>query len=108
MSERFAGARGFDFVFHGGSGSTVSEIQTAIANGVVKMNVDTDMQYAFTRAVADHLAGETSARPGAQGGVDKAVYDPRGWGRKAEAAMAERVVEACNDLHSAGRSVSAG
>jgi fructose-bisphosphate aldolase, class II len=103
VTERFPGARGFDFVFHGGSGSTVDEIRTAIANGVVKMNVDTDMQYVFTRAVSEHLAGEASARPDAGGGVDKALYDPRSWGRRAELAMARRVVEASEMLGSAGR-----
>jgi fructose-bisphosphate aldolase, class II len=108
VTERFAGARGFDFVFHGGSGSTADEIRTAIANGVVKMNVDTDMQYAFTRAVADHLAGEASVRPDAQGGVDKVVYDPRSWGRRAELAMAKRVVEASETLGSAGRTLARG
>jgi fructose-bisphosphate aldolase class II len=102
VAERHGDGRGFDFVFHGGSGSTIEEIRAAVANGVVKMNVDTDMQYAFTHAIAEHLSGETGARPEAQGGVDKAVYDPRSWGRRAELAMAERVVEASETLGSAG------
>jgi fructose-bisphosphate aldolase class II len=106
VTEGCAGARGFDFVFHGGSGSTLDEIRTAIANGVVKMNVDTDMQYAFTRAVAEHLAGETSAGADAEGGVDKKVYDPRSWGRRAERAMAKRIVEASETLGSAGRTLA--
>jgi fructose-bisphosphate aldolase, class II len=95
----------FDFVFHGGSGSTLDEIRAAVANGVVKMNVDTDMQYAFTHAIEEHLA-EARARPNANGGVDKAVYDPRSWGRKAELAMARRVVEAAQTLGSAGRTLA--
>jgi fructose-bisphosphate aldolase class II len=103
VTEQFTGTRGFDFVFHGGSGSTVDEIRTAVANGVVKMNVDTDMQYAFTRAVGDHLSAISTAGDDLDEGVDKKVYDPRAWGRKAEAAMAERVVEACETLGSAGR-----
>jgi fructose-bisphosphate aldolase class II len=106
VAERFAGTRGFDFVFHGGSGSTIDEIRTAVANGVVKMNVDTDMQYAFTRAVAEHLRGEATAGSDARGGVDKAVYDPRSWGRKAELAMARHVVEASVTLGSAGRTLA--
>jgi fructose-bisphosphate aldolase, class II len=108
VSERCTGGRGFDFVFHGGSGSSLDEIRTAIANGVVKMNVDTDMQYAFTRAVAEHLAREATARPDHRGAVDKTVYDPRSWGRKAELAMARRVVEASETLGSAGRTLAAG
>jgi fructose-bisphosphate aldolase, class II len=106
VAEQFAGARGFDFVFHGGSGSSVYEIRTAVANGVVKMNVDTDMQYAFTRAVAEHLAGEATARTDTHGVVDKAVYDPRSWGRKAELAVAKRVVEVSEMLGSAGRTLT--
>jgi fructose-bisphosphate aldolase class II len=92
---------GFDFVFHGGSGSTVDEIRAAIANGVVKMNVDTDTQYAFTHAVETHLDHGPTSGPG----VDKRVYDPRAWGRKAEEAMAARVVEAVETLGSAGRTL---
>jgi fructose-bisphosphate aldolase, class II len=106
VAEQFAGARGFDFVFHGGSGSSVDEIRTAVANGVVKMNVDTDMQYAFTRAVAEHLAGKATVRTDTHGVVDKAVYDPRSWGRKAELAMAKRVVEVSEMLGSAWRTLT--
>jgi fructose-bisphosphate aldolase, class II len=104
VAERFGEGRGFDFVFHGGSGSSVEEIRAAVANGVVKMNVDTDMQYAFTHAVEAHLAGRSTST--ARHGVDKRVYDPRAWGRKAELAMAARVVEASRHLGSAGRSIA--
>jgi fructose-bisphosphate aldolase class II len=98
-----AGTRGFDFVFHGGSGSTAQEIGAAVANGVVKMNVDTDMQYAFTHAIEDHLVTRSSdTGPG----VDKSVYDPRSWGAKAERAMAARVVEASETLGSIGRTLT--
>jgi fructose-bisphosphate aldolase, class II len=90
----------FDFVFHGGSGSTDEEIHAAVRNGVVKMNVDTDMQFAFSRSVHDHFAGATDAEAD---GVDKGVYDPRSWGRGAEATMAARVVHACKTLGSYGR-----
>jgi fructose-bisphosphate aldolase, class II len=106
VDERLGDKRGFDFVFHGGSGSTIEEIRAAVANGVVKMNVDTDMQYAFTRAVAERLAGETAARPEVRSGVDKAIYDPRSWGRSAELAMAQRVVEASATLGSAGHTLA--
>jgi fructose-bisphosphate aldolase, class II len=100
------GAR-FQYVFHGSSGSTETELRDAIRYGVVKVNVDTDMQYAFTRAVADHVfthyAGVLKADGG---GGDKAAYDPRSWGRAAETAMADAVVERCALLGSAGRSLA--
>jgi fructose-bisphosphate aldolase class II len=95
--------RPFDFVFHGGSGSTVEEIREAVANGVVKMNLDTDMQYAFSHAIEDHLDAQ---RERAIVGIDKAVYDPRSWGHKAEQAMAARVVEASEMLGSIGRTLA--
>ncbi len=98
-----AGTRGFDFVFHGGSGSSRDEIQAAVANGVVKMNVDTDMQYAFTHAIEEHFASRPdSGKPG----IDKSVYDPRSWGRKAELAMAARVVAASEVLGSVGNTLA--
>ena len=102
------GSKPFDFVFHGGSGSEKSEIEEALRYGVVKMNVDTDTQYAFTRPIAAHMFTNYDGVLKVDGEVgNKKVYDPRSYLKKAEAAMSERVVEACNDLHSAGRSVSA-
>src|SRR6266498_4072890 len=90
VAERFGDTRGFDFVFHGGSGSTVEEIRAAVDNGVVKMNVDTDTQYAFTHAIEKHLA--QGSRDGRRAAIDKHLYDPRSWGRKAEQAMAVREI----------------
>jgi fructose-bisphosphate aldolase class II len=103
------GAKPFDFVFHGGSGSLKSEIEDSLNFGVVKMNVDTDTQYAFTRPVVGHMFTNYDGVLKVDGEVgNKKVYDPRSYMKKAEAGMSERVVEACNDLHSAGRSVTAG
>jgi fructose-bisphosphate aldolase, class II len=103
------GAKPFDFVFHGGSGSLKSEIEDSLKYGVVKMNVDTDTQYAFTRPVAAHMFTNYDGVLKVDGEVgNKKSYDPRTYMKKAEASMSERVIEACNDLHSAGRSVSAG
>ena len=103
------GSKPFDFVFHGGSGSLKSEIEDALNYGVVKMNVDTDTQYAFTRPIAAHMFSNYDGVLKVDGEVgNKKVYDPRSYLKKAETSMSERVVEACNDLHSAGRSVSAG
>lgn len=99
--------RGFDFVFHGGSGSSPAEIRTAVKQGVVKMNLDTDMQYAFTHAIEQHLEQRSiDATAGSVAGVDKRVYDPRGWGRKAELAMAARVYAASELLGSGGRTLA--
>jgi fructose-bisphosphate aldolase class II len=104
-----AGSKPFDFVFHGGSGSLKSEIEEALSYGVVKMNVDTDTQYAFTRPVAAHMFTNYDGVLKVDGEVgNKKAYDPRSYMKKAEAGMSERVVEACNDLRCAGRSISAG
>lgn len=96
-----------DLVFHGGSGSTEEEIATAVANGVVKMNIDTDTQYAFSRSVADTVFKNYDGFLKVDGEVgNKKVYDPRSWGKKAETAMAARVVEGAQQLGSAGKSGS--
>jgi fructose-bisphosphate aldolase class II len=101
-------ARPFDLVFHGGSGSTAEEIAAAVDYGVVKMNVDTDTQYAFTRPVAGHMFTNYDGVLKVDGEVgNKKAYDPRAWGKAAEAGMAARVVEACENLRAAGRSISA-
>ncbi|MCW2735616.1 class II fructose-bisphosphate aldolase [Nocardioides sp.] len=93
----------FDLVFHGGSGSLLEEIRETLGYGVVKMNVDTDTQYAFTRPVADHMFKNYDGVLKVDGEVgSKKVYDPRSWGKAAETSMAARVVEACQDLRSAG------
>jgi fructose-bisphosphate aldolase class II len=97
-----------DLVFHGGSGSTPEEIATAVRNGVIKMNIDTDTQYAFSRSVADSVLKNYDGFLKVDGGVgNKKVYDPRAWGKAAETAMAARVVEATEELGSKGHSISA-
>ena len=94
----------FPLVFHGGSGSSAEEIAEAVSHGVVKMNIDTDTQYAFTRAIAGHMFAHYDGVLKIDGEVgDKKFYDPRSWGREAEDSMARRVVEACEQLGSAGR-----
>jgi fructose-bisphosphate aldolase, class II len=101
------GAR-FQFVFHGSSGSSPEDLQAAVANGVVKVNLDSETQYAFTHAAAQHMLlhpHEVLAPEPALG--DKSLFDPRSWGGKAEAAMAARVAVACEQLGSAGRSIAA-
>jgi fructose-bisphosphate aldolase class II len=107
LAERHPGAS-FRYVFHGGSGSLPEEIAEAVSYGVVKMNVDTDMQYAFTRPVAAHMFEHYSGVLRVDGGVgDKKAFDPRVWGRLGEESMAARVVQACTELGSAGKSLTA-
>jgi len=101
-----AGSKPFDLVFHGGSGSTAEEISAAVDYGVIKMNVDTDTQYAFTRPVAAHMFSHYDGVLKVDGEVgDKKVYDPRSWGKAAEAGMAARVLQACENLRSTGHSI---
>jgi fructose-bisphosphate aldolase class II len=96
--------RPFDLVFHGGSGSLLEEIHETLGYGVVKMNIDTDTQYAFTRPVADHMFRNYDGVLKVDGEVgNKKAYDPRSYGKAAEAGMAQRVVQACADLKSAGQ-----
>ena len=98
----------FDLVFHGGSGSTLEEIQSAVDHGVIKMNIDTDTQYAFTRPAAAHMFANYDGVLKVDGEVgNKKAYDPRAWGKLAEAGMATRVVEACENLRSTGTSPNA-
>jgi fructose-bisphosphate aldolase class II len=97
----------FDLVFHGGSGSHLEEIHEAISYGVVKMNVDTDTQYAFTRPIADHMFRNYDGVLKVDGDVgNKKAYDPRAYGKAAEAGMGARVLEACQNLKSAGTKIS--
>jgi len=98
------GPKPLDLVFHGGSGSTDAEIAEAVNNGVIKMNIDTDTQYAFTRSVAHSMLSQYDQVLKVDGEVgNKKVYDPRAWGKAAESSMAARVVQATQELGSAGK-----
>jgi len=102
-----AGSKPMDLVFHGGSGSLLSEIRESLDYGVVKMNIDTDTQYAFTRPVVDHIFKNYDGVLKIDGEVgNKKAYDPRAWGKAAEAGIAKRVVEACEDLRSVGTTIN--
>ncbi len=93
----------FDLVFHGGSGSLLSEIRESLDYGVVKMNIDADTQYAFTRPVADHMLKNYDGVLKIDGDVgNKKLYDPRSYGKAAETGMAARVTRGCEDLRSSG------
>ncbi|GAA0925192.1 class II fructose-bisphosphate aldolase [Virgisporangium aurantiacum] len=107
VGEKFGQEKPLSLVFHGGSGSLLEEIRSALDFGVVKMNVDTDTQYAFTRPVAAHMFTNYDGVLKVDGEVgNKKAYDPRAWGKAAEGAMAKRIVQACEDLRSVGTSLS--
>ena len=109
LAERYGtGAKPLDLVFHGGSGSSAEEIAEAVSNGVIKMNIDTDTQYAFTRPVADFILRNYDGVLKVDGEVgNKKQYDPRAYGKLAESGMAARIALAAEQLGSAGKSVSA-
>ncbi|KAF0096378.1 MAG: fructose-bisphosphate aldolase class II [Puniceicoccaceae bacterium 5H] len=95
-----------DLVFHGGSGSLLSEIRETLGYGVVKMNIDTDAQYAFTRPIVDHMFKNYDGVVKIDGEIgNKKVYDPRSYIKKGEEAMAARVAEGCDNLLSVGKTL---
>ncbi len=95
-----------DLVFHGGSGSDLSDIRETLGYGVVKMNIDTDTQYAFTRPIVSHICGNIEGVLKIDGEVgNKKTYDPRSYLKAAEKNMADRLVEAAKDLLSDGKTV---
>ena len=103
VAAKYGKDKPFDLVFHGGSGSLLEEIREALDYGVVKMNVDTDTQYAFTRPIVEHMFRNYDGVLKVDGEVgNKKVYDPRSYGKAAEGGMAARVVTACQDLRSVG------
>jgi fructose-bisphosphate aldolase class II len=106
VADRFGTAARHYLVFHGGSGSSLEEIHETLDYGVVKMNIDTDCQYAYTRPIADHIYSNYAGVLKVDGDVgDKKAYDPRVYLRKAETGMAARVVEACANLKSDGKAI---
>ena len=107
VAERFGDDARHYLVFHGGSGSTLEEIHETLDYGVIKMNVDTDCQYAYTRPIVDHVLTKYAEVLKVDGDVgNKKVYDPRSYMKKAESGMATRVVEACEMLKSAGNTIA--
>ncbi|MGH3728760.1 MAG: class II fructose-bisphosphate aldolase [Micromonosporaceae bacterium] len=103
VGAKYGRQKPFDLVFHGGSGSLLEEIHAALDYGVVKMNIDTDTQYAFTRPIAAHMFANYDGVLKVDGEVgNKKAYDPRSWGKAAEAGMAARVAHACENLRSTG------
>jgi fructose-bisphosphate aldolase class II len=108
LASAHPGAR-FAYVFHGSSGSPADKVREAIAAGVVKINLDTDAQYAFTRAIADHIFTNYDGALKVDGGIGrKGAYDPRAWGAKAESALAAHIAAVAEQFGSAGQSLLAG
>ena len=107
VGAKYGKEKPLSLVFHGGSGSLLEEIREALDYGVVKMNIDTDTQYAFTRPVADHMFRNYDGVLKVDGDVgNKKMYDPRVWGKQAEAGLSQRVVEACEHLRSTGTTLA--
>lgn len=107
VTTKFGAAAEFDLVFHGGSGSTLEEIRETLDYGVVKMNVDTDTQYAFTRPIVDHMFKNYEGVLKVDGEIgNKKAYDPRAYLKAAELGMAARIAVACDDLLSTGKSIA--
>ena len=103
---KYGAAAEFDLVFHGGSGSLLSEIRETLDYGVVKMNIDTDTQYAFTRPIVDHMMKNYAGVLKIDGEVgDKKAYDPRSYLKKGEEGLCSRMKQACDDLLSTGRTL---
>lgn len=106
LQAKYGDGTHFLFVFHGGSGSAKEDIAETLGYGCVKMNVDTDTQYAFTRPVVEHMFKNYDGVLKIEGEVgNKKLYDPRSYLKAAEKGMANRVIEACNDLHSVGKTL---
>ncbi|EEG32198.1 fructose-bisphosphate aldolase, class II [[Clostridium] methylpentosum DSM 5476] len=106
LKAKYGDDKAFQYVFHGGSGSSKEEIHETLNYGVVKMNIDTDTQYAFTRPIVEHMFKNYDGVLKVDGEVGvKKVYDPRAYLKAAEKGMSDRVIEACEDLHSVGKSL---
>ena len=106
VTDKYGAAAKFDLVFHGGSGTPLEEIRETLEYGVIKMNIDTDTQYAFTRPIVDHMMKNYAGVLKIDGEVgDKKLYDPRGYLKKGEEGLCVRMKQACDDLRSTGRTI---
>lgn len=106
IAEEFGSDQSAFLVFHGGSGSELSDIHETLNYGTIKMNIDTDTQYAFTRPVVDHFFTNYEGILKIEGEVgNKKVYDPRSYLKKAERGMADRLIQAASDLKATGTSL---
>ncbi len=104
LAEAHPGAR-FDYVFHGSSGTPQTQLREAIEYGVVKVNIDTTLQHAFTSGVVDHVLEQRAVIRSPDGAQAKKAFDPRAWGRRGQRAMAAAVTDQCRLLGCSGRSL---
>jgi fructose-bisphosphate aldolase class II len=106
VMDKHGDAAEMDLVFHGGSGTSSEDLQETLDYGVVKMNIDTDTQYAFTRPIVTHMCANIEGVLKIDGEVgDKKQYDPRSYLKKGELGLSQRMVQACNDLKSTGKTI---
>lgn len=106
VTDKYGAVAEMDLVFHGGSGTPLEEIRETLDYGVIKMNIDTDTQYAYTRPIAEHMFKNYDGVLKIDGEVgDKKAYDPRGYLKKAEQGLADRLQQACDDLLSTGKTI---
>ena len=106
VMDKHGDAAEMDLVFHGGSGTSSEDLQETLDYGVVKMNIDTDTQYAFTRPIVTHMCANIESVLKIDGEVgDKKQYDPRSYLKKGELGLSQRMVQACNDLKSTGKTI---
>ncbi|TLD69289.1 class II fructose-bisphosphate aldolase [Phragmitibacter flavus] len=106
VTDKYGPEAEMDLVFHGGSGTALEEIRETLGYGVIKMNIDTDTQYAFTLPIAHHMFKNYDGVLKLDGEVgDKKIYDPRNYLKKAEQGLCERLMQACDDLLSTGNTI---
>ncbi len=106
VTDKYGADAEMDLVFHGGSGTSESDLRETLDYGVVKMNIDTDTQYAFTRPIVTHVCQNIEGVLKIDHEVgDKKAYDPRSYLKKAELGLCERMKEACEDLLSSGKTI---
>lgn len=106
VTDKYGAKAEMDLVFHGGSGTPLEEIRETLDYGVVKMNIDTDTQYAFTRPIAEHMMKHYDGVLKIDGEVgDKKLYDPRAYLKKGEQSLCDRLMRACDDLKSTGKTI---
>ncbi|MGE9267142.1 MAG: class II fructose-bisphosphate aldolase, partial [Verrucomicrobiales bacterium] len=109
VMDKYGAEAEMDLVFHGGSGTSSEDLQETLDYGVIKMNIDTDTQYAFTRPIVTHVCENIEGVLKIDGEVgNKKTYDPRSYLKKAEQSLCDRMKQACDELRSTGQTIYQG